>query len=186
MHALRRSSLALGLCAGLALTGCYDAEESSVVAPESSPLSAKSDVAEAVSGLHYRAHLTGDEEVPPVDNRAQGQATFRLSRDGTELSYRLIVANIEDVFMAHIHMAPPGVNGGVVVWLYPEGGPPPQLIEGRTQGVLATGVITADDLTGALAGMELSDLVAAMDAGNTYVNVHTTANPGGEIRGQIE
>jgi hypothetical protein len=119
-----------------------------------------------------------------VQTRAQGQAVFQLSRDGTELSYRLIVANIQDVLMSHIHMAPAGTNGGVVVWLYPSG-PPPQLIEGRVSGVLATGTITAADLTGALAGQPLSALVDAIRAGNTYVNVHTSAVPSGEIRGQI-
>lgn len=134
---------------------------------------------------HFTTHLSGSEEVPPVQTRAQGQANFRLSEDGTELSYRLIAANIVDVLMAHIHLAPAGVNGPVVAWLYPEG-PPPQLIEGRFNGVLATGVITADDLVGPLAGASLADLVAAIEAGGTYVNVHTVANPGGEIRGQID
>lgn len=133
---------------------------------------------------NFRTHLTGAEEVPAVETPAQGQAVFQLSRDGTELSYKLIVANIDDVLMAHIHMAPAGVNGGVVAWLYPSG-PPPQLIEGRVSGVLARGTITAADLTGALAGQQLSALVAAIRAGNTYVNVHTSAVPSGEIRGQI-
>lgn len=133
---------------------------------------------------NFRTHLTGDEEVPAVQTQAQGQAIFKLSADGESLDYKLIVANIEDVLMAHIHLAPTGENGGVVAWLYPDG-PPPQLIEGRTQGVLAEGTITADDLVGGLAGEDLDDLLTEMRAGNTYVNVHTTTNPGGEIRGQI-
>jgi hypothetical protein len=130
------------------------------------------------------AHLSGGEEVPPADTRATGQAIFKLSRDGMSLDYRLIVANIENLSMAHIHLAPAGVNGPVVVWLYPDG-PPPQPIEGRFSGVLATGTITADDLVGPLAGASLDDLLAAMRAGNTYVNVHTEQYPGGEVRGQI-
>jgi hypothetical protein len=130
------------------------------------------------------AHLSGGEEVPPADTRATGQAIFKLSRDGTSLEYRLIAANIENLSMAHIHLGPAGVNGPVVVWLYPDA-PPPQPIEGRFSGVLATGTITADDLVGPLAGMTLDDLLAEMAAGNTYVNVHTAQYPGGEIRGQI-
>jgi hypothetical protein len=130
------------------------------------------------------AHLSGGEEVPPVDTRATGQAVFRLSRDGESLAYRLIVANIENVTMAHIHLAPAGVNGPVVAWLYPDG-PPAQLVEGRSSGVLATGTITADDLVGPLAGASLDDLLDAMRAGNTYVNVHTSQHPPGEVRGQI-
>lgn len=134
--------------------------------------------------LSFRAHLTGDQEVPAVDTRATGQTIFKLSKDGTELSYKLIVANIMDVRMAHIHLAPAGTNGGVVVWLYPSA-PPPQLIEGTTNGILAEGVITSADLVGALEGMELSDLLDDMIAGNAYVNVHTLEHGGGEIRGQI-
>ncbi|HEX6302971.1 MAG TPA: CHRD domain-containing protein [Anaerolineales bacterium] len=134
---------------------------------------------------NFRASLKGRNEVPAVDTNAQGQAIFQLNQAGDAISYKLIVANIEDVLMAHIHLAPAGENGGVVVWLYPEDGPPPQLIPGRFDGVLAEGTITEADLVGDLTGMTLDDLLAAMRSGNTYVNVHTTANPGGEIRGQI-
>lgn len=133
----------------------------------------------------FRAHLAGDAEVPPNDSRATGQATFTLSADGTTLEYRLVVANIRDVTMAHIHMAPAGESGPVVAWLYPEA-PPPQLIPGRTQGVLATGTIDDADLMGPLAGMTVAELMAAIAAGDTYVNVHTNGLPGGEVRGQIE
>ncbi|MGH7455091.1 MAG: CHRD domain-containing protein, partial [bacterium] len=67
---------------------------------------------------------------------------------------------------------------------------------GRTDGVLAQGTITAANLVGPLAGHPLSDLISAMRAGNTYVNVHTNDGvglpdtgpgdfPGGEVRGQI-
>jgi hypothetical protein len=133
---------------------------------------------------NFRAHLSGAQEVPPVDTRAQGQAIFQLSPDGMSIHYQLNVANIEDVLMAHIHMAPAGENGAVVVWLYPHE-PPPVLIPGRFQGVLAAGVITAADLVGPLTGQTLQDLLDAIEGGNTYVNVHTVANPGGEIRGQV-
>jgi hypothetical protein len=133
---------------------------------------------------NFRAHLSSDQEVPPNESMATGQAIFQLSKDGESLSYKVIVANIENVLMAHIHMAPAGQNGGVVAWLYPAG-PPPALIPGTTNGILAEGEITAANLTGALAGMELKDLLDAMEWGNTYVNVHTSMYPGGEIRGQI-
>jgi hypothetical protein len=133
---------------------------------------------------NFLARLNGDEEVPAVDTRARGQAIFQLSQDGTELQYKLIVANIENVTMAHIHIAPAGANGPVTAWLYPPG-PPPQLIPGRSNGVLADGVITADNLVGPLAGQTLSDLLALLRSGDTYVNVHTSQWPAGEIRGQI-
>ena len=133
---------------------------------------------------NFRAHLSGEEEVPPVDTNAQGQVVFQLNREGTELSYKLIAANILDILQAHIHVGPRGVIGSVVVFLYPEA-PPSVLIPGRFDGVLAEGTITTDDLIGPLAGEDLSALLAEMAAGNTYVNVHTVANPVGEIRGQV-
>lgn len=138
----------------------------------------------AGSNSNFSTHLSGNEEVPPVETRAQGQAIFMLSKDGQELHYKLIAANIENIRQAHIHLAPEGENGPVVAWLYPSG-PPPTLIPGRFSGVLAEGVITEADLVGPLAGQPLSALIDVMEAGNTYVNIHTTQYPAGEIRGQI-
>jgi hypothetical protein len=135
-------------------------------------------------GPNFRAHLSGGEEVPPVQTRAQGQAIFRVAADGMSIHYRLNVANIENVTQAHIHLGAAGTNGPVVVWLYPREAPP-VLIPGRFQGVLAAGVITAADLVGLLAGQTIGDLVDEMASGNTYVNVHTLQFPPGEVRGQI-
>lgn len=182
MRGSPRSTLFLPLAALLFACGDGQPEDAMLAPTLSEDRGGPAVVAES---NQFIAHLTGAEEVPPVDTRAQGQAMFRLSPDGSELSYRLIAANIVDVLMAHIHNAPAGENGGVVVWLYPEDGPPPELIEGRFNGVLATGVITADDLIGDLAGGTMDDLVALMRAGGAYVNVHTSANRPGEIRGQI-
>lgn len=142
---------------------------------------------------NFRTHLTGDEEVPPRETKAQGQAIFQLSQDGDELRYRLIVANIENVVASHIHVGAPGTNGPVVAFL---AGPFP-VAGGRVDGVLAEGTITAANLVGPLAGQPLSALIEAIEAGNTYVNVHTNDGvaptdtgpgdfPGGEIRGQID
>lgn len=134
--------------------------------------------------LNFRAHLSGAEEVPANVSPAQGQATFRVAADGSLIHFRLNIANIENVTMAHIHLAPAGANGPVVAWLYPAA-PPPQLIDGVSNGVLSAGVITAANLVGPLAGQTLSDLVAELAAGHAYVNVHTSQFPGGEVRGQI-
>jgi hypothetical protein len=144
------------------------------------------------AGRHFVTHLTGSEEVPARETRAQGQAIFHLSKDGTELTFRLIVANITNVVQAHIHVGPEGENGPVVAFLFEPAAPG----GGRFSGVLATGTITAADLVGPLAGQPLSALVEQMVAGNTYVNVHTDDGvpppdtgpgdfPGGEVRGQI-
>jgi hypothetical protein len=144
-------------------------------------------VATAAVVSTWTASLRASEEVAlvPVESNARGQAVLQLSADGSELHYRLIVANIENVTQAHIHMAPRGANGAVVAWLYPDG-PPTQLIPGRSSGILATGTITAASLVGPLAGEPLGSLVDAIAAGNAYVNVHTTQYPPGEIRGQVK
>ena len=145
---------------------------------------ATSSFASALPNRNFTAHLIGDEENPPVQTSAQGQVIFMLSKDGQTLHYKLIAANIDNIMQAHIHLGPIGVNGPVVVWLYPSA-PPAVLIPGRFSGVLAEGDITAANLVGLLAGQQLSDLIDEMEAGNAYVNIHTTQNPTGEIRGQI-
>jgi len=147
----------------------------------------------AAAVSNYRTHLTGDEEVPQRETQAQGQAIFQANEDKTELRYKLNVANIENVVASHIHLGAAGTNGPVVAFLFgpaPAGG-------GRINGHIAEGTITADDLVGPLAGADLNVLIEAIEAGNTYVNVHTNDGvdptntgpgdfPGGEIRGQID
>jgi hypothetical protein len=143
--------------------------------------------------------LTGDEEVPPRATPAHGQAHVRLSKDGQSMDFVLVVNDITNITQAHIHMAPKGTNGPIVVWLYPNTATGPALPGGGGphSGLLAKGTFTASSLVNALAGQPLSALVAAIAAGNTYVNVHTSdgvdpANtgpgdfPGGEVRGQLD
>jgi hypothetical protein len=139
-------------------------------------------------GQNFGTHLSGDEEVPPRDTPAQGQAKFHLSRDGSTIKYKLIASNIENVTAAHIHCGAAGTNGPVIQFLYgpaPAGG-------GPQNGVLAKGSFAPP--SGDCAGTSFLD---AMRSGLTYVNVHTDDNvpptntgpgdfPGGEIRGQIE
>jgi hypothetical protein len=134
---------------------------------------------------HFEAHLIGGEEVPANDSQAAGQAVFNVVDGGNAIEYRLIVANIDNVAQSHIHLGPAGCQCPVVVFLYPSA-PPAVLIPGTTNGVLMTGTITAANLRGSLAGQPLSVLINHMAAGNTYVNVHTSHLPGGEIRGQIK
>ncbi len=129
---------------------------------------------------NFRTHCKGINEVPPVDTGGQCQAIFNLTEDGTGLRYKLIVANLEFVTQSHIHLAPAGSNGGVVAFLFgfdPAGA--------TVNGILAQGVITGADLIGALAGMSIADLVAELETGDAYVNVHTQTVPSGEVRGQI-
>ncbi len=154
----------------------------------------------AVAGVNsnWSTHADGSLEVPARDTSAQAQAIFHLSPDGAELQYKLIAANIENVFMAHIHINQPGVNGPIAVWLYPSTATVPGPTGGgRIDGVIAEGTITAANLVGPLAGqLTLEALVAALNGGTAYVNVHTSDGvapadtgpgdfPGGEVRGDV-
>jgi hypothetical protein len=126
------------------------------------------------------------------ESPARGVAIFQLSPDGSEMSYRLIASNIENVVASHIHIGPAGADGPVVVFLFG----PAAAGGGRHDGVLAAGSFTAANFVGPLTGMSMSVLVNHINAGNAYVNVHTNDGvaptntgpgdfPGGEIRGQL-
>jgi len=155
-------------------------------------------------------HLRGEEEVftpavpdgpTPADSRAQGQAIFRVSDDGSTVDFRLIASNIDNVFMAHIHCGRFGENGPVSVWLYPVIGPtgaPAPPGSGPQNGVLASGTFSPTGIVcpASAVGQDMP-LLDAMRAGLTYVNVHTNDGvdppntgpgdfPGGEIRGQLD
>lgn len=154
------------------------------------------------NGGNFGTPVSAAEEVMPMgvvnESNARGNATFQLNAAGDQLTYKLIVANIENAFMAHIHRGPFGVNGPIVVWLYPSTTPVAGPVgQGRIDGVIAGGTITAANLVGPLAGQPLSALIDAINTGNAYVNVHTNDGvaptntgpgdfPGGEIRGQVE
>ena len=171
---MRPAHTLLAAAIALAVVACTDTPTATLPVYEEPALGI------AANGTNATAPLSGSQEVPAVDTRARGNAVFHVSRDGSELSYKLIVANISDVVQAHIHLAPAGANGQVVAFLF--GFEPPS---GKVNGVLAEGTITEADLIGPLSGQSIADLVAEMSAGNTYVNVHTINRPPGEIRGQI-
>jgi hypothetical protein len=131
----------------------------------------------------FTAKLSGKNEVPPVTTPANGIATFTVSPDGTSLQYVLSVSDITGVMGAHLHAGPSTQNGPAIAGLFNPtmAGHP----TGKVHGPLSKGIIRASNLTGPLAGKELSDLILLIKTGNTYVNVHTTQNRGGEIRGQL-
>jgi len=79
--------------------------------------------------------------------------------------------------MAHIHNGAPGVAGPIVVTLYSNVAQPT-----TPNGVFASGTLTDANLP---AGVTIASLKTLIASGNAYVNVHTTLNPNGEIRGQI-
>ncbi len=128
------------------------------------------------SGIeHFRAILDGASQVPSQDVPGTGTATF--TKVGDLLLFRLDVADMVEVRAAHIHgPAPVGVNAGVRMDLYA----PPAGTTFSGSGTVAQGVAPAPR-----AGADLDSILVLLKNGNAYVNVHTNANPGGEIRGQV-
>ncbi|HET7283316.1 MAG TPA: CHRD domain-containing protein [Nitrososphaeraceae archaeon] len=128
----------------------------------------------------FTATMTGSEEVPPKNTQATGSAKFVSSSDGNSMTYRIRVAHINGVTMAHIHSGSIGKNGPIVVTLFKSAAP-----TGTMNGPLSQGTITSANLEGPLKGKTISDLVKLLNDGKAYANVHTQQNPKGEIRGQI-
>lgn len=138
------------------------------------------DPSEENVGRVFTATLSGDDEVPPVTTDTTGDATFTVTETG--IDYVVNVSDGTGITMAHIHLGAVGENGGVVVTLF--------MADDTSTGIdvdgeLASGTIAVANLSGALADMQLNDLIDEMIADLAYVNVHSVANPPGEIRGQI-
>lgn len=130
----------------------------------------------------FAADLRGRNEVPnPVRTRTTGEASFELDRRG--LHFELEIHRAVGVFGAagaHIHCAPEGQNGPVVVFLA-------GVVPGGLNGdVEVSGTLTDANIVNPACGATLGELAASMREGQTYVNVHSARNPAGEIRGQIE
>jgi hypothetical protein len=136
--------------------------------------------------LAFRATLTGDQEVPPVETTTRGAGSFRATAGLDQLRYELRVTNGTGVTQAHLHCAPAGVNGPVVAFLF---GPANPAID--VSGKLAAGTIenaqimaTEGEPCGATIN-NVASLYAAILEGRVYANVHTTDNPAGEVRSQL-
>ena len=137
---------------------------------------------------NFTAHLTGAGENPDVETLATGQAVLMVDNEGGHASWRLLVSNIDDVIQAHIHCGAPGVNGPIVVFLFG-----PDSTPDHHNGVLSTGtfddsnVIDRPDSPACPGGISsFADLMQKINSGEAYVNVHTVAHPGGEIRGPLK
>jgi hypothetical protein len=151
----------------------------------------------------FVANLTGQEEVPPVESTVRGVGIFTLNQDSTQLTYHVSVQQLQQVdtedgtrlTQAHLHCAPPGQAGPIVVDLLGmvRGGLIAPL-ELRATVSDANIVQEADQMTAEQMGCSttigtpitnMSELIQAIQAGNIYVNVHSEQNPQGEIRGQL-
>ncbi len=113
--------------------------------------------------MQFIADLNGAQETPAVVTNAFGIGTFALSKHQGKLLIRIVVDGLSGTIMgAHLHMGAIGVSGPVVVDLTPN-------IAGNT----------------VIASIDPTTILADLLSGNIYINLHTTANPNGEIRGQL-
>ena len=141
--------------------------------------------------------LTGWEEVPSVSTSAGAEFRAHISKDNSidwELSYSALEGTVTQ---SHIHVGQSGVNGGISVFLCTNLGNGPAGIQPCPAGpATISGTIVAADVSPnipATAGArtqgvntgEIEELIAAMRAGATYVNIHSTLWGGGEVRSQI-
>jgi hypothetical protein len=139
-----------------------------------------------------RARLTGSEEVPVVSTEARGDFRGRINRAAQTIDFELTYSGLQaTVTQAHIHVGQPNVIGGIVIWFCqtgqpaaPAGTPPCTSPDGSFTGTITNADVVAVDPQQIDVG-EIDEVIAAIRAGNAYVNVHTTVSPLGEIRGQI-
>ena len=141
----------------------------------------------------FAESLSGYQE-DPLTLSTTGNGTFNadLSKDGTEISYRLSYAGLEGtVAQAHIHFGGAAQSGGISVFLCTNlGNGPPGTQLCPAAPATITGTIRAADVIGpagqGITAGQLGELVRAMKAGVTYANVHSSLYPGGEIRAQLD
>jgi hypothetical protein len=152
-------------------------------------------VALATGGQKISESLTGYEEVPALSTPGTGELRAWVNRSGQQIRYRLSYEDLESpATQAHIHFENATNNGPVVVFLCtnlanaPAGTSPPACPAdgGAVSGSLGPADVGAGAEAQGLAAGEFGELVDAIRAGATYVNVHTTGRPTGEIRAQIE
>jgi hypothetical protein len=133
-------------------------------------------------GDQFAAALGGGQEVPPVMTSAGAMAQFVLNADGS-LAYELRATGpIQNATASHIHLGARAQNGPVVAFLFH----PASSQNFESGDLIASGTIHDSDIIPqpGFSGT-VSNLVERMRQGRAYANLHTTAHPGGEIRGQI-
>jgi len=150
-------------------------------------------VAVAGGGHSIRERLTGYQEVPALSTTGVGKFRASIDRGANEIHYRLTYGSLESpATQSHIHFENRTNAGPVVVFLCTNLGNGPAGTQacppagGTISGTIRPADVGAGAAGQGLAAGEFDELVRAIRAGATYVNVHTTGHPGGEIRAQLE
>ena len=133
-------------------------------------------------GLQFRAKMSGDQEVPPVDTDTTGELRIRFADDFSSATVRMDLNDAVRITQAHFHCGEEGVNGPVVIFLagfHDRGWD----IDGR---FIDNVTITDQNIVNTACGTTLRDIAQAMEDGRIYVNAHSVAVPSGVVRGQLE
>jgi CHRD domain len=139
-----------------------------------------------------REQLSGYAETPlALSTSAAGQFSMRIDSQTQEISWRLTYSDFATaVTQAHVHFGSSAQTGGISFFLCTNQGNGPagtQLCPAAPATI--SGTITPADIIGpagqGIGAGEFAELVTAVHAGFTYVNVHSTTFPGGEIRAQL-
>jgi hypothetical protein len=151
-----------------------------------------------------QTRLVGYQETPQtINSPGSGEFRAKISHDGSTIDYELTYRDLSSsVLQSHIHFGRPATSGGIVLFLCtnltpPAGVPAPPACP--TPGGTVTGTLTAANVIAlptvcspACSGQAidsgaagLAEILKAIRAGATYVNVHTTNHPSGEIRGRL-
>jgi hypothetical protein len=148
------------------------------------------------SARNAKARLGGFQEVPAISTTGSGRLDLRIDDEAETIEYELSYEDLEGiaplvtdgvVTASHIHVGAPGTTGGVSAFLCGGGGKPACPPSGPVTGVITSADIVGPAAQGINAGepTAFAELIRALRAGYTYVNVHTTRWPSGEIRGRI-
>ena len=133
--------------------------------------------------VNFRVVLSGDQEVPPVDTITSGTAKLHVDQGRSTIRFDVDIVDgvgILGAAGAHLHCAPAGSNGPIVVFLAGMSVP-------GFDGRLRFGANLNDaSVINPACGADIAELVDSMLQGNVYINVHSVANPGGAIRGRIQ
>jgi hypothetical protein len=130
----------------------------------------------------FIAKMTGDQEVPPVTTDTTGRFEIQFNKNAMAAEFTLRLSDGVRVTQAHLHCGQAGANGPVVVFLAGFHGQGWD-VDGKW---VSNATVTDENIVDTTCGATLAALLEFIRAGNVYVNAHSRANPGGEVRGQLE
>ncbi len=137
-----------------------------------------------------KAKLTGFAEVPAISTTGSGRLRLSINESTSTINFELTYSGLSgDALSAHLHFGQSGVAGGIMANLCGVAVTPKPVCPVGTSATV-TGTIVVSDIIGpavqGIAAGEFAEALRAIRAGMVYVNVHTAAFPGGEIRGQLK